>query len=238
MPPSNHHRRRKFRRSFNRGSTMRCAALGIATGGTTNRRAGALSRLCGHRRRKSVVTIRAEQAGQRRSLTVARARARRRWSCAGGDATVDGRGVSRISGCPTAMGRASASNAGNLHVTRTTFRNSEQGILTGRWRRDGDDRAIRPFRGWADATHRAGVRIRSISGVTASWSCHAAASSVGTGGHYVKSRARENEIVDSSFDDSGGRATNYMIDLPAGSTGLIARNMPSCRAWTRTTDRH
>jgi len=46
----------------------------------------------------------------------------------------------------------------------------------------------------------------------------------GRGGHYVKSRAGRIEITDSSFDDSRGRATNYMIDLPAGATGTIAGN--------------
>lgn len=46
----------------------------------------------------------------------------------------------------------------------------------------------------------------------------------GTGGHYVKLRAKRIEVTDSSFDDSAGKDTNYMIDLPAGSTGLIARN--------------
>jgi hypothetical protein len=34
----------------------------------------------------------------------------------------------------------------------------------------------------------------------------------GTGGPYVKSRSPRVEIVDSSFDDSQGRSTNYMID--------------------------
>lgn len=46
----------------------------------------------------------------------------------------------------------------------------------------------------------------------------------GTGGHYVKLRAKRIEVSDSSFDDSAGKGTNYMIDLPAGATGLIARN--------------
>jgi hypothetical protein len=32
-------------------------------------------------------------------------------------------------------------------------------------------------------------------------------------------------ITDSSFDDTAGSATNYMIDLPAGSRGEIARNI-------------
>jgi hypothetical protein len=46
----------------------------------------------------------------------------------------------------------------------------------------------------------------------------------GRGGHYVKSRAGRIEITQSSFDDSRGRATNYMIDLPAGASGTIAEN--------------
>ena len=47
----------------------------------------------------------------------------------------------------------------------------------------------------------------------------------GQGGHYVKSRSPQIEVVDSSFDDSQGHATNYMIDLPYGASGTIARNV-------------
>src|SRR3546814_5965210 len=47
---------------------------------------------------------------------------------------------------------------------------------------------------------------------------------LGNGGHYVKSRAAKAEIRDNSFDDTGGRETNYMIDLPEGATGLITAN--------------
>lgn len=46
----------------------------------------------------------------------------------------------------------------------------------------------------------------------------------GTGGHYLKSRAPRIEVLDSSFDDSQGRDTNYMIDLPEGAVGRIAGN--------------
>jgi hypothetical protein len=46
----------------------------------------------------------------------------------------------------------------------------------------------------------------------------------GTGGHYVKSRAARIEVLDSSFDDSRGRDTNYMIDLSNGAVGRIAGN--------------
>ena len=46
----------------------------------------------------------------------------------------------------------------------------------------------------------------------------------GTGGHYLKSRATRTTVRDSSFDDSGGQATNYMIDLPNGGGGTIEGN--------------
>ena len=46
----------------------------------------------------------------------------------------------------------------------------------------------------------------------------------GRGGHYVKSRAGRIEITQSSFDDTKGKATNYMIDLPGGASGTIAEN--------------
>lgn len=46
----------------------------------------------------------------------------------------------------------------------------------------------------------------------------------GMGGHYVKSRAGSIEVSDSSFDDTAGKATNYMIDLSEGATGTIVRN--------------
>ena len=47
----------------------------------------------------------------------------------------------------------------------------------------------------------------------------------GTGGHYLKSRAPRIEVLDSSFDDSQGRDTNYMIDLSNGASGRIAGNI-------------
>ncbi len=47
----------------------------------------------------------------------------------------------------------------------------------------------------------------------------------GTGGHYLKSRAPIIEILDSSFDDSQGQATNYHVDLSEGATGRIAGNV-------------
>lgn len=46
-----------------------------------------------------------------------------------------------------------------------------------------------------------------------------------TGGHYLKSRAPRAEIIGNSFDDSNGRDSNYMIDLPNGAVGRIAGNV-------------
>jgi len=46
----------------------------------------------------------------------------------------------------------------------------------------------------------------------------------GRGGHYVKSRAARADIASSSFDDSRGQRTNYMIDLPGGAIGQISNN--------------
>lgn len=46
----------------------------------------------------------------------------------------------------------------------------------------------------------------------------------GRGGHYLKVRAPEVIVTDNSFDDSEGSRTNYMIDLPEGASGVIARN--------------
>ena len=47
----------------------------------------------------------------------------------------------------------------------------------------------------------------------------------GTGGNYLKSRSPRIEVLDSSFDDSQGRDTNYLIDLPEGAVGRIAGNV-------------
>ncbi|OYY89975.1 MAG: hypothetical protein B7Y45_09640 [Sphingomonas sp. 28-66-16] len=58
----------------------------------------------------------------------------------------------------------------------------------------------------------------------------------GRGGHYVKLRVPNVSITDNSFDDTSGHKTNYMIDLPEGATGLIARNTfvqgPDKENWT------
>jgi hypothetical protein len=115
---------------------------------------------------------------------------------------------------------------GPLTVRNSIFRDSEQGILGG-----GDDPASdimidrstftglgRCDRGLACAHSVYLSAYRSVA-------VRRSRFEKGTGGHYVKSRARKIEVSDSSFDDSDGRTTNYMIDLPEGATGRIARNI-------------
>lgn len=113
---------------------------------------------------------------------------------------------------------------GDLTVVRSTFRDSEQGILTG----DDDAGTIRiersTFSGLGGCDAPGGCSHSIYVGRYAQLTVSRVRFERGTGGHYLKSRAPVNVILDSSFDDSGGRSTNYMIDLPAGSTGRIAGN--------------
>lgn len=114
---------------------------------------------------------------------------------------------------------------GNLTVSYATFRDSEQGILTG-----SDDRGRividrSTFRRLGrcdrdlDCAHS--IYIGHYGGLTVTRSRFEA----GNGGHYVKARARQVDIIDNSFDDSQGRTTNYMIDLPSGATGRVENNV-------------
>ncbi len=113
---------------------------------------------------------------------------------------------------------------GDLHVTRTTFRNSEQGILTA----DGPSGRIvverSTFSGLGgcpddDCSHSIYVGNYGLLKVDR------VRFERGTGGHYVKARAAQVEVTNSSFDDTGGNETNYMIDLSAGAQGMIRGNV-------------
>lgn len=113
---------------------------------------------------------------------------------------------------------------GDMTVVRSTFRNSEQGILTGS-QAEGvitiERSTFSGLGGCPDGGCAHSIYIGGYGKLTVS-KCRFER---GTGGHYVKSRAAVNEILDSSFDDTVGKATNYMIDLPAGSVGRVAGNM-------------
>jgi len=114
---------------------------------------------------------------------------------------------------------------GDLVISESLFRNSEEGILGG----DDEGADIRiersTFSGLGrcdrdlDCAHS--IYIGNYRGLYVTHSRFER----GAGGHYVKSRAARTDVLDSSFDDTAGRATNYMIDLPNGGTGTIARNM-------------
>ena len=113
---------------------------------------------------------------------------------------------------------------GNLIVRQDWFRDSEEGILsaddpagTVLIERSTFSRLGRCDRGLSCAH---GVYLANYASVTIRNSRFEA----GRGGHYVKSRAARIEVTDCSFDDSAGRASNYMIDLSIGATGLIRGN--------------
>ena len=113
---------------------------------------------------------------------------------------------------------------GNLTVTQTWFRDSEQGILTA------DDPAGTIMIDKSTFT-RLGRCDRGLSCAHSIYTANYGAVTVtrsrfeaGRGGHYVKTHAQRVGLFNNSFDDSAGKATNYMIDLSVGSTGRIAGN--------------
>ncbi len=113
---------------------------------------------------------------------------------------------------------------GNLTVSQSWFRDSEQGILTA------DDPA-----GTITIDKSTFTRLgRCDRGLSCAHSIYTAnygqvivtrsRFEAGRGGHYVKTHAIKVSILGNSFDDSAGKTTNYMIDLSVGSTGRIANN--------------
>lgn len=114
---------------------------------------------------------------------------------------------------------------GDLAVTNSLFRASEEGILT----HDDPGATLRVDR---SVFSRLGRCDRGLDCAHSIYAGHYGALVItnsrfeaGTGGHYVKSRAARVEITGNSFDDRAGSATNYMVDLPNGSAGLIERNI-------------
>ncbi len=142
----------------------------------------------------------------------------------GTEGSVDGLIFQNIA-VPDANGAGIRLEKGDLTVTRSIFRNSEQGILTA-----------------ADASGSISIDQSTFSGLGRCDRGLSCAHSIyigdygsltvtnsrferGNGGHYVKSRAARVNISNNAFDDSRGRDTNYMIDLPGGATGIISGNM-------------
>jgi hypothetical protein len=150
-----------------------------------------------------------------------------------GKATIVARGrATRVEGLifqnirvPDANGSGIRLEHGNLTVRQSWFRDSEQGILSA------DDPASTVLIEQSTFS-RLGRCDRGLScahsvyfGDYGSVTIRRSRFEAGRGGHYVKARAGRVEVTQSSFDDTGGRTTNYMIDLPAGATGKIADNV-------------
>ena len=113
---------------------------------------------------------------------------------------------------------------GDLTVTNAMFLDSQEGILGGQptGQRIVIDRSTFAGLGQCDQSVNCShsIYLANRGSVTVTRSRFER----GTGGHYVKLRVPNVTITDNSFDDSRGAKTNYMIDLPEGGTGLIARN--------------
>ncbi|WP_203308371.1 right-handed parallel beta-helix repeat-containing protein [Sphingomonas beigongshangi] len=114
---------------------------------------------------------------------------------------------------------------GDLTVTNAMFLDSQEGILGGEptGQRIVIDRSTFSGLGQCDQTVNCShaIYLANRGSVTVTHSRFER----GTGGHYVKLRVPHVAISDNSFDDTGGRKTNYMIDLSEGGTGTIARNI-------------
>ncbi|KPF94021.1 hypothetical protein IP81_00710 [Novosphingobium sp. AAP83] len=150
-----------------------------------------------------------------------------------GKATIVARGRStRVEGLifqnitvPDANGSGIRLERGNLIVRQSWFRDSEQGILSA----DDPTGAVLIEK---STFSRLGRCDRGLScahsvyfGDYGSVTIRRSRFEAGRGGHYVKSRAGRIEVSESSFDDTAGSTTNYMIDAPAGATGRINDNI-------------
>jgi len=143
----------------------------------------------------------------------------------GRGATIDGLVFQKLF-VPDGNGSGIRLERGPLEVGNSIFRDSEQGILSAS---DDPQATVRIDRSTFSGLGRCdrglscahSIYLGLIKSVTVTRSRFER----GTGGHYVKSRAAHIDVSDCSFDDSRGHTTNYMIDLPAGATGVIRRNV-------------
>jgi len=113
---------------------------------------------------------------------------------------------------------------GDLGIGFSRFEDSQQGILTAN---DPNGQIVikrSTFSGLGTCEHSAGCAHSLYIGNYGKLTVSESRFERGSGGHYLKARVAEVSISDNSFDDAAGQGTNYMIDLPAGSRGLIADN--------------
>jgi hypothetical protein len=144
-------------------------------------------------------------------------------------ATIEGL-VFRGYAVPDKDGAGIRAETGDLLVVGSTFLDSELGIMGGA-RVPGGPRRVSQRISIDRSTFSGLGRCRpdNCSHAVYLWTGTATITHCrferGRGGHYVKLRTPEVFITDNSFDDSGGTMTSYMIDLPEGATGSIARNV-------------
>lgn len=113
---------------------------------------------------------------------------------------------------------------GNLTVAQSWFRDSQQGILTAN---DPQAQLVvdrSTFSRLGTCEGSGGCAHSVYTGALGHVRITNSRFEEGRGGHYVKLRSPRVDIAASSFDDSNGRGTNYMIDLPAGASGMISNN--------------
>jgi hypothetical protein len=126
---------------------------------------------------------------------------------------------------PDANGAGIRMEKGRLEVRESLFRNSESGILSAADPSGSILVERSTFSGLGRCDRGLSCAHSIYIGEFGSLEVRRSRFERGTGGHYVKSRAARIEVTDSSFDDVEGRTTNYHIDLPAGASGTVARNV-------------
>ena len=114
---------------------------------------------------------------------------------------------------------------GNLEVVNSTFRDGEEGILGGADKSMSITIDRSTFSGLGRCDRGLSCAHSIYIGTIGTLTITNSRFERGTGGHYVKSWAARTNVTDSSFDDTKGRDTNYMIDLSGGGVGTIARNV-------------
>lgn len=141
----------------------------------------------------------------------------------GGGASVDGI-VFQNMGVRDGNGAGIRLEKGDLAITRSIFRNSEEGILSA----DDTGAAITidqsTFSGLGRCDRGLSCAHSVYIGNYGSLTVTRSRFERGNGGHYLKSRAAVIHVSNNAFDDSRGKETNYMIDLPGGATGEITKN--------------
>jgi len=153
-------------------------------------------------------------------------------ACEGKGALVLGGRSARVEGIvfqnirvPDANGAGIRLEAGDLVVSESLFRNGENGILVANDHRGTIRIDQSTFSGLGQCPEGGSCSHSIYNSGGGALIVSRSRFERGTGGHYLKSRGARIEVTDSSFDDSQGQATNYMIDLSVGATGTIARNV-------------